>query len=215
MLDFDLARIYGYTTKSFNQQVRRNIERFDDDFMFRLTQDEYRQILRSQIVTLEQGKYSKYLPYAFTEQGIYMLMTVLKGDLAIKQSKTLIRLFKQMKDYIADNAALVSRGEFAQLEGRVKDVEGGLKKVMDNFQEPANYKHILFWNGDKFDADVAYTKIYKAAKKSIIVIDDYIGLKTLELLRCVKKGVKINIYSDNKAGRDKLTKNIYDDFVSQ
>ena len=76
MLDFDLARIYGFTTKSFNQQVRRNIERFDDDFMFRLTQEEYRQILRSQIVTSSWGG-TRYPPYAFNEQGIYMLMTVL------------------------------------------------------------------------------------------------------------------------------------------
>lgn len=100
MLDSDLARIYGYTTKTFNQQVQRNIEKFDEDFMFQLTDEEYNS-LRSQIVTLNgRGQHRKYLPYAFTEQGIYMLMTVLKGELAIKQSKTLIRIFKEMKKYI-------------------------------------------------------------------------------------------------------------------
>ena len=132
MLDFDLARIYGYSTKAFNQQIQRNIERFDEDFMFQLTKEELDELVRSQIVTartvspLENCKNivtesdnfvrSKKstariwnfgntggrttLPYAFTEQGIYMLMTVLKGELAVKQSKTIIRLFKQMKDYI-------------------------------------------------------------------------------------------------------------------
>ena len=114
MLDADLAEIYGYSTKSFNQQVKNNIEKFDDDFRFQLTRTEYREILGSKFLTLEQGKYSKTSPYAFTEQGIYMLMTVLKGEQATAQSKALIRLFKQMKDYIAaENAPDVSAGMVA------------------------------------------------------------------------------------------------------
>ena len=107
MLDSDLAEIYGYTTKAFNQQVRRNIEKFPDDFMFQLTEDELSILSsRSQIVTLnssgnKRGANIKYLPHAFTEQGVYMLMTVLKGDLATRQSMALIRLFKNMKDCLA------------------------------------------------------------------------------------------------------------------
>ena len=129
MLDFDLAKIYGYETKVFNQQVKRNISKFPDDFMFQLTAEEVNAIsrnkkstldndidmlktektlneseklMRSQNVTPQIWNTSNtggrtYLPYAFTEQGIYMLMTVLKGELAIKQSIALIRLFKQMK----------------------------------------------------------------------------------------------------------------------
>ena len=103
MIDSDLARIYGYTTKAFNQQVQRNIEKFDNDFMFQLTNDEIKELSRSQNVTLNKkgrGYNIKYNPYVFTEQGIYMLMTVLKGEKAIKQSKILIKLFKSMKDYI-------------------------------------------------------------------------------------------------------------------
>ena len=89
MLDSDLAQLYGYTIIAFNQQVKNNIEKFDSDFRFQLTRDEYHEILRSKNLTLElkQGKFSKFLPYAFSEQGIYMLMTVLKGELAIIQSK--------------------------------------------------------------------------------------------------------------------------------
>ena len=87
MIDSDLATIYGYTTKAFNQQVKNNIEKFDDDFMFQLTEIEYNS-LRSKNFTLKgRGQHKKYLPYVFTESGIYMLMTVLKGELAIKQSK--------------------------------------------------------------------------------------------------------------------------------
>lgn len=87
MLDMELAEIYGYTTKAFNQQVKNNIHKFDDDFRFQLTKDEWAN-LRSKKLTSSWGG-TRYLPYAFTEQGIYMLMTVLKGDLATKQSKSL------------------------------------------------------------------------------------------------------------------------------
>ena len=110
MLDADLAEIYGYTTKRFNEQVKNNIEKFDEDFRFQLTLKEAETCSRSKILTLNgghRGTNIKYAPYAFTEQGIYMLMTVLKGDLAIRQSMALIRLFKQMKDCIVENQQLI------------------------------------------------------------------------------------------------------------
>ena len=105
MLDFELAEIYGYTTKRFNEQVKNNIERFDEDFRFQLTKNEWDD-LRSKKSTSSWGG-SRYLPYAFTEQGIYMLMTVLKGELAVNQSKALIRTFKVMKDYIVENQGII------------------------------------------------------------------------------------------------------------
>ena len=124
MLDFHLAEIYGYTTKAFNQQVQRNIDKFDDDFRFQLTIEETMQLSRSQIVTSMQTKGVKggrtYLPYAFTESGIYMLMTVLKGDLAVKQSKMLIRLFKEMKDFIIENN-FVTYNDFYKLSLNVNE----------------------------------------------------------------------------------------------
>jgi len=93
MLDFELAEIYGYETRYFNRQVQNNRERFrGDDFMFQLTEEEFEN-LKCIFFTSSWGGRRK-LPYAFTEQGIYMLMTVLKGELAIEQSRTLIRLFK-------------------------------------------------------------------------------------------------------------------------
>ena len=94
MLDMDLAKIYGYSTKDFNRQVKNNIEKFEQDFMFQLS-DEECEILRCKNSTSSWGG-RRYNPYAFTEQGIYMLMTVLKGDLATKQSKALIRIFKPL-----------------------------------------------------------------------------------------------------------------------
>lgn len=113
MLDMDLAKIYGYSTKDFNRQVKNNIEKFEQDFRFQLT-DEECEILRCKNSTSNWGG-RRYNPYAFTEQGIYMLMTVLKGPLATRQSKSLIRIFKQMKDYIIENQPLLGQREYLQL----------------------------------------------------------------------------------------------------
>ena len=229
MLDFELAEIYGYETRAFNQQVKRNNEKFDDDFMFQLTDEEVYELSRSQNVTLKRGtgrgSNIKYNPYAFTEQGIYMLMTVLRGELAVKQSKALIRMFKQMKDFIIENQDFIGSKELVQIaiqtNQNTKDIaeiksqmatKEDLKKVMDNFIDPETYKHFLLMNGDKIEADVAYTKIYKSAKKSIYVIDNYIGLKTLELLRAARDKTQIVVFSDNVKNKDMLTKNILDDF---
>ncbi|MDN5315390.1 MAG: hypothetical protein PWP10_4140 [Clostridiales bacterium] len=101
MLDFELAEIYGYSTTRFNEQVTRNLDKFDADFMFELTKEEFPNLI-SQNATSSWGGRRK-LPRAFTEQGIYMLMTVLRSELATVQSKKLIRLFKSMKEYIVEN----------------------------------------------------------------------------------------------------------------
>ena len=142
MLDFELAGIYGYSTKAFNQQVKNNIEKFDEDFRFQLTWDELNSLSRSKKLTLNKntgrGSNVKYLPYVFTESGIYMLMTVLKGDLAVKQSKALIRTFRAMKDYIIENQDLVGRHEFAQLQlvvSKNKDFEIRSRKKLNEIDE--------------------------------------------------------------------------------
>ncbi len=224
MLDADLAEIYGYETKNFNRQVKNNIEKFEgEDFMFQLTENEFEN-LRCKNFTSSWGG-SRYLPNAFTEQGIYMLMTVLRGELAIRQSRALIRTFKQMKDFIIENQDFIGSKELVQIaiqtNQNTNDIaeiksqmatKEDLKKVMDNFIDPDTYKHFLLMNGDKIEADVAYTKIYKSAKKSIYVIDNYIGLKTLELLRAAKDNVEIIVFSDNMKNKDMLTKNILNDF---
>ena len=97
MLDADLAEIYGCSTGAFNQQVKNNIEKFDDDFRFQITQTEFASLISKFLISNRGG--TRKMPYAFTEQGIYMLMTVLKGEQAVAQSKALIRLFKRLKDY--------------------------------------------------------------------------------------------------------------------
>lgn len=256
MLDADLAEIYGYSTKAFNQQVKNNIEKFDEDFRFQLNNDELAELSRSKILTSKQGKSpkksdfsqvdvlrskiltanlspkSRSLPYAFTEQGIYMLMTVLKGERAAAQSKALIRLFKQMKDYIvAENMQLFGsespqivsytiqnikdiadiRGELAETLADVSGIKSDLQKVMENFIDPSSFKHFLILNGRKLEADAAYAQIYGLAKKSVIVLDNYVDVKTLDLLRSVPESVSVCIFSD-QYGKTHLTDSMVADF---
>ena len=228
MIDSDLAKIYGYTTKAFNQQVKRNIGKFDEDFMFQLNDFEVKKLSRSQNVTLKNGSGHniKYNPYAFTEQGIYILMTVLKGELAVKQSKALIRLFKEMKDYIIDNNNFIDVRDFMKLSIQTVENTNSIKRIeqnmttkddllniMDNFIVPEKYREFLILNGDSVEADLAYNNIYNLAKKSIYIIDNYISLKTLVLLKNINKSVKVIIFSDNV--NKGIHKQELDDFRSE
>ena len=152
MLDFELAEIYGYETKRFNEQVKNNIEKFDDDFRFQLTKVEWEN-LRSKITTSKSETGAggrRYLPYAFSEAGIYMLMTVLKGELAVKQSKALIRPFKQTSVEIIIFSDNVGKG-LHTLEYQDFCKEYPFRKI--KFQESGGEFHdryiVIDWNTDK------------------------------------------------------------------
>lgn len=232
MLDFELAEIYGYETKNFNRQVKNNIEKFEgEDFMFQLADIEVEELSRCKNFTLNRkagrGRNIKYNPYAFTEQGIYMLMTVLKGELAIKQSRALIRTFKQMKDYIVENQGLIGKREFLQLSMQItsnvvemqdlrrdlRDVEERVAKVVDtlsnvvykselselilDLSNPQLKYGFLLLNGQPVEANLAYKNIYRIAQKSIYIVDNYIGMKTLVLLKDIDSSIEVIIFSDN------------------
>ena len=238
MLDFELARIYGYETKNFNRQVKNNIEKFPNDFRFKLSKEEIEYLVRCINFTSRSWEHNneggrRYLPYAFTEQGIYMLMTVLKGELATKQSIAIIRTFKQMKDYIVETNNFVSTNEMLKLTNVVYDtrdrqdktekiidninkdkrlMKKQLEMIMDNFIDPSKYKHFLILDGSRLEADVAYQEIYKMASKSIYIIDDYIDIKTLQLLNVCAPNIDIIIFSDNKA-KNSLNKSFISDLI--
>ena len=236
MLDFDLARIYGYSTRRFNEQVKNNIERFDEDFIFHLTKDEFENLVMSRVVNSSKdndmrskkstariwtigntgGRTS--LPYAFTEKGIYMLMTVLRGPLAVQQSKTLIRLFERLKNYYVETNGALAYNEIIKLTKKVDKHDRDIKKtnkkldqVMENFIDSSTYKHFLILNGQKIEADIAYQQIYALAKHSIIVIDDYIDVKTLRNLKACESNIEITICSDNIA-KNRLVESDFIDF---
>lgn len=242
LLDADLAEIYGYDTKGFNRQVKNNIEKFDGDFMFELT-DEELEYLRCKNCTANISSKSRYNPHVFTEQGLYMLMTVLKGPLAVKQSKALIRTFKKMKDYILENLNLIGQRELLQLsmetannrieiskinsdmislEKQISDVAEGLKDVvtkseladmMNSFISDDDEKWLMF-NAKFSSADEVYESIYMQAKSSIYVVDNYIGLRTLVHLKNSPIGVDIILFSDN-VGNNKLHNIEFTDFYKE
>ena len=208
ILDFDLAVIYGYETRYFNRQVNNNRNRFDEDFRFQLTKEEFDNLMCKNYTSSWGG--TRKLPYAFTEEGIYMLMTVLKGELAISQSKKLIRLFKKMKDFIIQSQDILFSPELLKLsiqtQNNTDDIQqikhkmvthDELAVVIKDFTDPSIKKDYLFYNGQTVEADIAYDEIYSFAKKTIHIIDNYIGLKTLVLLKSVPSTVKITIFSDN------------------
>lgn len=118
LLDFDLAELYGVETKQLKRAVRRNIDRFPLDFMFPLTKDEYNS-LRSQIGTLKRGEHSKYLPYAFTEQGVAMLSSILNSERAIKVNIAIMRAFVKMRKILESNESLAKK--LKQLEKETKE----------------------------------------------------------------------------------------------
>ena len=203
MLDFDLAQIYGYETKNFNRQVKNNIERFDSDFMFQLSDVEIGEILRCKNFTSSWGG-SRYNPYAFTEQGIYMLMTVLKGDLAVTQSKMLIRTFKEMKHFIQNNSHIFAELDDIKnhlLESDLHHKETDIKiKELFSLMDKYNVKETqgIFFQGQIFDAYAKFESFLAAAKKEIILIDNYVDLSILQRLAKKKKGVNVIIYTDPK-----------------
>ena len=230
LLDFDLAKFYGYTVSAFNQAVTRNMERFPDDFVFELTSVEMTELSKSQnVISIQttgvKGGRTKPVK-AFTEQGVYMLMTVLRSPLAIEQSKTLIRLFKGMKDYIAENHYYIEGDVYRYLIGKINDTNKEIDNMKVNmltkadlpeflrlFDQSAQNEEILILDGQPFKADVAYQKIYSTAKKSIIIVDDYIGVKTLHHLVHAKENVKLTIISDNRNRILKLSE--YHDFLTE
>src|SRR5665647_677120 len=222
MIDVDLAEIYGYTVKALNQQVKRNSERFPYDFMFQLSDNEFLN-LKSQNVTSSWGGTRKP-PWVFTEQGIYMLATVLNGELAIKQSLVIMRTFKKMRHYIAQNQQLFGYQDFKALT--VKALTGiqfditqnrkDIENLMNHFIEDEKVSELVILDGQKFEADEAYINIYKQARDNIIVIDDYINIDTLSHMKNKKVDVKVIIVSDNKGmGSHKLRKKELDDFNSE
>ena len=243
MLDFELAEIYGYETKNFNRQVKNNAGKFEgDDFMFQLTKDEFDEILRCKNFTSSWGG-TRYLPHAFTEQGVYMLMTVLKGELATRQSRALVKTFKSLKDFVIENQGMIGRQEYLRLSIQVTDsiregmqmrhdldeLSEDMKGILDKLSnvvtkseiapvllelgKPEEKREYLFLDGQPMKADVAYISIYSQAKKTIHYVDDYLGTKTLHLLQDVQSGVKVTIFSDNCY--NKLSLSDYQDFQRQ
>ncbi len=235
MLDYDLAEIYGYEVKRLNEQVKRNIARFPEDFMFQLTNEEAEN-LKSHFATSSWGGKRK-LPYAFTEQGIYMLATVLRGELAEQQSIFIMRAFREMRHYIKQNRQFVTQSEMKLVTAKVSEISAQMAGISDrqkkteqnveviqksidtlneNFVSDKDLKNFVIYKGQKFEADAAYVDIYQQAITSIYVVDDYMNTKTLQLLSQKKQGVEAVLFTENGHGRKGfLTTAVVTDFINQ
>lgn len=243
MLDYDLAEFYGYEVKALNQQVKRNIDRFPEDFMFQLKKEEVpKDFSKSQIVTLNEkgdkrGTNIKKMPYAFTEQGIYMLATVLKGQLAEQQSIFIMRAFREMRHYIKQNQQFVTPSELRLVTAKVSEISVQVAGIVDwknksedrfdniqrsidtlseNFVLEKDFKNFVIYKGQKFEADAAYIDIYQQAKKSIYVVDNYVNTKTLQLLSQKQEGVEIVLFTENGHGKKGfLSTAVVNDFLQE
>lgn len=160
IIDKDLAELYKVEIRVLNQAVKRNIERFPEQFRFQLTQSEYKDYLRSQNVILEKGtgKHRKYLPYVFTEQGVAMLSAVLRSEVAVKVSIQIMQAFVEMKNFIATNAAVFQRIE--RIERKQLIADENFEKIFKALEEKSLMpKQGIFFNGQVFDAYLLISEI--------------------------------------------------------
>ncbi len=201
MLDSDLARLYGVETRVLNQAVKRNIERFPEDFMFQLTKEE---CLRSQIVTLNErrGKHLKYMPYAFTEMGVSMLSSVLRSKTAIEVNIRIMRAFTAMRSFLISNELMFKRIETIEhnyllvnrhLSEHDRKFDEILSRLDAKDSEPIEG---FFFEGQIFDAYSLISDLIRKATERIILIDNYVDDRILKVLTKRAEGVSAIIYTD-------------------
>ena len=197
MFSSDLAKLYHVETKYLNRQVKRNIERFPKDYMFQISIEEYNSS-RCQNVTLNKsnnmrGNNIKYLPYVFTEKGIYMLGNILKSDEAIEMSIYIINKFVEMKNYFLS----ADRIEQKYINNMVFKHDEDIKLLMNSFDkiEQKNKINKLFFKGEFFDSHLVLLEILDEAKEEIIIIDNYASKELLKILKDINK--KMIIVSSN------------------
>ena len=192
MQDSDLAEIYGVETKRLNEQVRRNIGRFPDDFMFQLTAEEF-SILKSQIATSSWGG-RRTMPYAFTELGVAMLSSVLSSDVAIQANIRIMRAFSAVRRLIAANEQMYQR--IAHLEYQQIETDKKIEAVMNKLDETSPDKKCgIFFDGQTFDSYSFVSDRIREATSRIVLIDNYVDDTVLTMLDKRAAGVAATIYT--------------------
>ena len=194
MLDRDLAALYGVETRAL-QAVRRNIGRFPEDFMFQLSKED---CLRSQIVTLNEarGKHLKYLPYAFTENGIAMLSSVLRSETAIDVNIRIMRAFTAMRRFVSDHAGLVQR--VGAIELKQLETDKRIDTVFDALDRGNLLPSGILPAESEFDSMRYVSRLIESAQSEIVLIDPYSDAVTLEVLSKKRPGVKVRLVCKNR-----------------
>lgn len=210
MLDSDLAMLYGVETRTLNQAVKRNIKRFPEDFMFQLTKEEANhsrsQIVilnndelssRSQIATLntQRGQNIKYLPYAFTRNGIAMLSSVLRSDTAVAVNIRIMRAFTMIPQLVNHNTQIIER--IFNIEQHQQETDKTIKVILDRIEDvsPKLLPEQVFPTGCVWDAWTYISDFVRSARQRIVLIDNYVDDRVLSMFTKRKDGVSATIYT--------------------
>lgn len=210
MLDSDLANLYGVATRSLNQQVKRNINRFPKSFCFRLSKQEFENLmsqnvtssenLKSQIATSKKHGGRRTLPFVFTEQGVAMLAGILNSEIAVYMSIRIINAFVAMRKIITANSQILTRldnVERKQIEQKI-DTDKKFEQVFNALSSQDTVpSQKIFFDGQIFDAYYFVSKIIRSAKKKIILIDNFIDETVLNLFTKKKRNIRVIIYTKN------------------
>lgn len=190
ILDRDLAELYGVETKRINEQVKRNIERFPDAFRFQLTDDELRELVAvcDRFAIL---KHSSSLPYAFTEEGVAMLSTVLRSKTAIQVSIHIMQSFVAMRRYLFNNAGIIQR--ISRIEIRQNETDRRIDEIFSKFQDKTIPVEGIFYDGQIFDAYIFVTDLVRSARRSVVLIDNYVDESVLLMFSKRASGVSAEI----------------------
>ena len=206
MIDSDVAMLYHYTTKNINKAVKRNIERFPEEFCFQLTEDEL-QFLRFQIGTSKTKENitrggRRYLPYVFTEQGIAMLAGVLKNEIAVKVSINIIKSFIEMRKFINENGQIFER--LTNVEYKLLEHNKKFDEIFNKLQQEENIKQRIFFDGQIYDAYSLIIYIIKKANNKLLIIDNYVDDSILKMLTKKKSNVEVVILTSNNSNIQKI-----------
>ena len=201
MLDSDVARLYHTETKKINQAVKRNIERFPEDFCFSLNLNEFRN-LKSQFVTSSLDGKNEYggrrkLPIVFTEQGIAMLSGLLRNDIAVQVSINIMNAFVKMRHFLNENGKVFER--MTSMEYKLLEHDKKFDLVFDKLQEKRIEKQRIFFDGQIYDAYSLIIEIIKKAENKITIIDNYIDDSILKMLSKKQDNVNVILLTSNKS----------------
>lgn len=200
MLDSDLAQLYQVETRVLNQAVKRNLSRFPERYYFQLTEEEL-MVSKSQFVILNRGRGSntKYLPHAFSEQGVAMLSAVLRSSVAVQISLKIMDAFVSMRHYLADNGMVFQRLD--RIELKQMEADEKFRQIFSQLDAPKQDKAIIFFKGQMWDAVNCIEEIISKAEKSVILIDGYVDRNTLAMLTGKKAGVSVSVFTSEKTCR--------------
>lgn len=212
MLDRDVARLYQCETKYVNRVVKRNIERFPEEFCFQITEEEFHSLRWCQFVTASQvgnSKFrnNKYLPYAFTEQGIVMLSALLKSEIAVRVSINIMKAFIEMRKFIATNISVFNLS--TRIENKFLEYDKKFDLVFDELQskKEEKFKEKIFFEGQIYDAYSLIIKIIKSAKSKIVIIDNYVDDSILEMLSKKNRNTEVVVLTSSYCNITKLDVN--------